>query len=279
MDNGFQTETFINFIIERDAIRERREAGLPKPWTADKILAGYRFTNVRREDDPVTKWIRVNWRDPHKDDPDLWFAVYVARIFNQPATLARIGYPVPFSPAYLTEVVSSPNSDGSSIFRAAYIIPSDTAHKGRPKVDYLVEKFEKAWAEREFFRPLATTLESYHTHLTESLSGVGSFLAGQIVADLKFVEPLLSAVDWKTFAASGPGSRAGLNFLLGRDAKAPWTEDAWRGAFRKLREQIDSDLQRSGFDLSGQDLQNCLCEMSKYARALTGKGRPKQKFR
>src|SRR5215204_5436773 len=84
------------FAKERYAIYLKRQAGMPPPWTEDPILRDYRFTSVYREDDRVTAWIREQWRNPHNDDPDLWFAMCVARLFNQPVTLAAIGYPVPF---------------------------------------------------------------------------------------------------------------------------------------------------------------------------------------
>ena len=45
----------VYFITEREAIRLKKEAGEPKPWTSDPILQQYRFCNVRRMDDKVSK--------------------------------------------------------------------------------------------------------------------------------------------------------------------------------------------------------------------------------
>jgi 5-hmdU DNA kinase-like protein len=61
----------LNFIAERELIRRRRAAGEPMPWTNDPILQTWSFTNVRREDDRVTRSVATNWREPHCDDPDL----------------------------------------------------------------------------------------------------------------------------------------------------------------------------------------------------------------
>ena len=77
----------VYWITEREAIRKRREAGEPAPWTTDPILAAYRFCNVWREDDAVTRHIAWTWRDPYSDDPHLWFAMTVARLINWPDTL------------------------------------------------------------------------------------------------------------------------------------------------------------------------------------------------
>src|SRR5271167_851059 len=87
-----------DFIRERHAIWWRKEHGESKPWTEDPILQQYRFTNIYRELDTVTIWIREHWREPHATDPHLWFAMTVARLVNWPESLAEIGYPVPWKP-------------------------------------------------------------------------------------------------------------------------------------------------------------------------------------
>ena len=43
--------------------------------------------------DRTTRWIADNWRTPHVDDPDVWFAMVIARFVNWPDTLAALGYP------------------------------------------------------------------------------------------------------------------------------------------------------------------------------------------
>ena len=90
------TTQLLYWIHEREAARLRRAAGKSPPWTDDPILQEWSFCNVRREDDRVTRWIATNWRGPKCDDPDLWFAMVLARFVNLPETLAEIDYPVPF---------------------------------------------------------------------------------------------------------------------------------------------------------------------------------------
>jgi hypothetical protein len=96
---------------------------------------------------------------------------------------------------------------------------------------------------------------------------------------MKYVWPLRRANDWRTFAASGPGSKRGLNRVLGRPVQTSWDEHGWRVQLRELHENITPELQRIGLgDLHAQDLQNCLCELDKYLRAKLGEGRPKRRF-
>jgi hypothetical protein len=84
---------------------------------------------------------------------------------------------------------------------------------------------------------------------------LGSFIAGQVIADLKYVEPLRSAEDWETFAVSGPGSRRGLNLVLGRRADQKWDETYWFEALSKLREQTRPLFEAAGMEVPhAQDL-------------------------
>ena len=83
------------FCKERQSIYKKKMAGKKPPWTNDEILRDYRFCNIYREQDKVTVWIRDNWRDPHNDDPELWFAMCIARLLNRPDSLAVLEWPVP----------------------------------------------------------------------------------------------------------------------------------------------------------------------------------------
>ena len=70
------------FINKREVIRCLREKGLPPPWINDPILQKWSFTNVRREDDRTTRWVAVNWREPNRNDPNLFFAMALAVFVN-----------------------------------------------------------------------------------------------------------------------------------------------------------------------------------------------------
>jgi hypothetical protein len=110
-------EQLLNFIRERESVRRKREAGLPYPWTDNPILRDYRFCNIEREQDRVTKGIAALYREPHKDDPGLWFALLVARrAVNWPDTLKQIGYPVPWNPGWFKSAVRARQAAGLKAF-------------------------------------------------------------------------------------------------------------------------------------------------------------------
>lgn len=272
---------FLHFVAERERVRINKEAGLPAPWTEDKILQFWRFCNIRREDDRVTRWIAGNWREPYAQDPDVWFAMAVARHVNLPETLEEVGYPVPWKPKRFTEAIRGRKNQKLTAYNAAYMIRASSAEVWEDKAHYLaVAVLGQLWKRRKELRPkIGDTLEGFHERLEASF-GLGSFMGAQIAADTKYVSPLKESADWWNFVASGPGSRRGLNRLLGRDPKSRWKEQDWRGEFIKFRAQLREPFQIAGLSwLHAQDLQNCMCEFSKYARAYVGEGTPKQRYR
>jgi DNA polymerase-1 len=270
---------------ERVQMRVRKERGDPEPWTADPILRDRRFCNVRREDDAVTRWIAKNWRTPHADDPDLFVAMTIARLVNKKETLEALGYPLPWDPERFLSVMAglkTPYSAAYTITAGSNKRDEKTGEKLYPNKPafQVAEIFGPLWQARTFTRPRAgDTLERFSARLS-GFKYLGSFYRGQIIADLKYVEPLRSAPDWMTFAEPGPGSKPGLNRVLGRPADAPWTDNEWRGELRWLREEIAPDLERLGLgDLHMQDLQNVCCETNKFLRARSGEHVRMRKYR
>ena len=278
--NGF--DRLAAFAVERHRVYLRRKAGEPWPWTDDPILREWRFTNVYRELDKVTDWIRTKWREPHDSDPDLFFAMCVARFVNWPATLEQLGYPVPWKPLKFLSVMQERRAAGQQSYSAAYMIRALPGRPGMRKEEYLAEfVFGPLWEKRKKgLRPRpGDSLKFYHDVL-QNQYGLGSFMAGQVVVDLKYVEPLKSAADWWTFAASGPGSLRGLNRVLGNPVKQPWKEDCWRLGCEVARGKINKRFKKEGFELiHGQDCNNVLCEYDKMERVRLGEGQPKMRYR
>lgn len=273
-------ERFRAFVQERMRIFQKRQRGLPAPWTDDPILMDYKFCNVRREDDTVTGWIRKNWRVPNYNDPDLWFAMVVARFINWPETLEDLNYPVPWSASRFLMVMAERKRRKLKSYTGAYMVRADREHKDKAAYQEEVV-FTPMWNARERLRPKeGDTLRSYHVLLGQ-FHGLGSFMAAQVVADLKYVWPLLSASDWAPFAASGPGSRRGLNRVLGRPRDASWSEEDWWLEENRLRaDMVTLGVMRDLGEerLHGQDVQNVLCEFDKYERVRLGEGKPRSKF-
>jgi hypothetical protein len=119
------------------------------------------------------------------------------------------------------------------------------------------------------------TLKDAHELLSSSLEGFASFMAGQVVADLKNTKghPLSKAEDWWTFSAPGPGSLRGLKWYFDREWKI--NHATYEDAMANVMYEIQDDLP---YKICMQDLQNCMCEFDKYMRVKTGKGRSKRSY-
>jgi hypothetical protein len=272
-------ERLVAFAIEREAIRIRRASGQSPPWTTDPILAAGRVCNIRREDDKVSRWIATHWRDPHHDDPDVWFAMAAARFINEPDALAELGYPVPFDATRFRSVLEARQARGDKVYRTtAYKPPmpprgtSITAHL----TDYVLGPL---WRDREVMRPLAGEMLAAYSDRLRERDRVGPFLAGQIVADLKAVAPLSEAADVWTFAVPGPGSERRLNRVRGRPLKASWSEAHWYTELMRLQAETAAPFAAAGLpSLDAQNMQNVLREFDKYERARE-KGEPSRKYK
>ena len=104
-------------------------------------------------------------------------------------------------------------------------------------------------------------------------------MVGQIVADAKYADPnLLAADDWWTWTVSGPGSRRGLNRVMGRDLTKGWNDKDFGHQMTILRDEVNDGLPPWMPELHAQDLQNCLCEFDKYERTRLGEGRPRSGY-
>lgn len=267
---------FTQFIRERETVRKLKESGAPRPWTKDPVIASYRFCNVHREDDKVTRWIANNWRAKWELHKDLWFAMAVARLFNEIPTLEAITkYVLTWSPEKLKHILHARKADGLKVFSPAYTI--STHGIAKEKIAFVVEdELTPMWERREELRyRKGETLADFHARLV-TCNGIKSFLAGQIVADVKYSAPALTAPDWYTFAVKGPGSARGLNRVMGRHFEDTWKRGEWETRLQELFEMVRKDL--PDFLFHAQDVQNCLCEFDKWRRAHEGDGRPRQLY-
>ena len=60
-----ETAKFLRMLKTREQIRLAKAAGAPWPWSDDDVLNRHKFTNVKREHDRTTAWLRANWTAAH----------------------------------------------------------------------------------------------------------------------------------------------------------------------------------------------------------------------
>jgi hypothetical protein len=138
--------------------------------------------------------------------------------------------------------------------------------------------FNPLWERRELIRPRwGDTLAEFHERLKGEMN-FGSFMAAQVVADIKPYGHLKDAPDWFTWCAPGPGSTQGLNILHNRDLKAKWKPHHFREEIQALQEVINRKL-KCDPPLDAQDVQNVCCEAAKYFKAKYFGIPPRRKYK
>lgn len=259
------TAQLVFWIIERDNMRERKDAGgkpdLAFGWSSYVHMGTVRYCNVRREDDSVTRWLARHWR-PQFSQP--WHTV-LARMVNYIPTLNElvVGLESGSSVPDLGQAMKRQRALGHKIWTSAYTI--STAGQTIDKVDYVmgvVADVQGRWT-----APREQSLAAWH-HTLSNFKGLGSFLSAQVVADMKNTvgHPLASAPDWYAWSAYGPGSMKGLAAYFG----TPCTPKNYPAMLSTCWEETMPHLPDHLKIMHMQDFQNCMCEFSKYMRVREG---------
>lgn len=274
-------ERFLYWIQEREAVRLRRDAGEDRPWTDDQIIDTYRFCNVRRMDDRVSMWLLNNWYLPHRGHRNILRAVALARFFNLPSSLEAITHHV-FANHLRADAIKNTlrylrDDVGRTVFNSAYIVRGHVKADGEDKIEAVVDSYVgRLPPSRDIIRP--SSMKDTWSRLLPCY-GFGSFMAGQVVADLRWAMPG-TWMDKDTWAPPGPGSMRGLNRFLERPLKTAYAAEEFADYLGCI---IDSAGVLLPPEVAGRmeahDWQNCLCEFDKYERALWGEGRPKSLYR
>jgi hypothetical protein len=286
-------EAFWRFAAERHNIYLRRRRCEPSPWTDDRVLARYRFTNAFRVLDRVSQTLVRDVIDAGPDDADdVVLRVLLYKIFNRESTWAAIveqlGIPsaATFDPTATIAVLDELMRRGERVYSGAYIMPPVEAHRGQRKhvghVHLLASVLDSDLPKQI---ACADSLQQVFRALM-ALPGVGRFLAFQYTIDLNYSELLPFGED--DFVVTGPGALDGISKCF-PDTGRLSPEDIILEVTRQQREWFERlglpVVELEGRALQPVDVQNLFCEVSKYTRAtfpnvpgVSGRTRIKQRF-
>ncbi len=280
-----QTETvdrFFAYARKRQDIKLQRQAGFAAPWTEDPILQAYRFCNVYREDDKVTRWFRENIRGPLRDDPSVLYATVLFRWFNRITTaerllnadgISRLGVFREHNP----DAVRSALAGVAPITTAAYIIKTPNGMKKLEGLLWCLEQFWNSKAHCDiaaYCKYSGASLETVHRILC-TCPFLGGFMAYEIVTDLRHTKMLDTAPDIMTWANAGPGAVRGLNRIHGRELEKGLSQ---KQACSEMKALLELAPSYGWLDWEMREVEHTLCEVDKYERARLSQGRPKQRF-
>lgn len=273
-------ESYWKFIAERYAIYLRRLKGEPPPWTADPILSRYKFTNVFRATDRVSqKGIRISLDEISATSiEEQFFRILLFKLFNKietwQALTALLGEEprlANFDFARYDGILEELKKSGVKIYSAAYMMPcpADYGVEGivRKHSMHLHLLKDMLTARIPLYLKEAGTLEGAYSVLRK-VRMFGNFTAYQFTIDVNY-GPFLGYGE-NEFIVPGPGAEEGIKKCFANPEKHSFAE-----IIKRVTENQDECSavvtgigapRLFGRPLQLIDIQNCFCEIAKYAR-------------
>lgn len=308
-------DNFWGFIAERMNIYWKRVVEKqPAPWTEDKILRDYKFTNVLRDMDRLSIYERKNIL-AKIDEPtnnlklrkmSILLNIMMFRLWVKIDTYEVHGFIDLENPNWRAdwerakEVLLKRREDGISNFTAAYYV--NDLHAANPDKSTQNNKTINAICMLESF--MDNIEEIYHNAIEvsknmkeqleyfQTLTCVGAFTAYEYACSITMVTRYYKnhLVNWDQDNDTnvGPGARRGLDWIfedLGGMSyyqailylRSIWKHELQkRGTYDRFVSQLPKEL---GGDIDLRVIEHSLCETQKYNKALTNTGRPKESFK
>lgn len=284
-------EIFKYYVAERYKMHILKDVEQqPFPWTEDKILSMYRFTNVRREHDKNSKYlIKMMKEHGNKLTFNMLCNIVLFRLFNKIETMEYLGGWVDFfnyNPALVRAQLQEPPV-GYVYFTNAYLssgmkkefnkyFPEETMRV--MNIPNVVEHFSNDLYQGVF------SAESPQEVIDafKAINGIHDFLAYQIFVDLTYLDDF----PWSEneFVVSGPGCELGLDYLfkdkggLNYDELLFWLRDNCP-ITREWCMKHMIDLPEDDRYMNVMSLENCMCELGKYMKTKLGVGRPRNRYK
>lgn len=280
------------FAAKRHHIYLSRLEHANRPWTDDDVLSQYRFTNTFRAADRVSQYlIDLAYHELKDADPDsLFLSVLLFKVFNRidtwEAMVDAVGLPEAATFDYgacgaaLYEVRKQ-----RAIYSAAYIMPSaggKGVSKHQTHLDLIRRMVKDGVPQR--LQETQSLGKAYEVLL--SYPSLGPFLAFQYAIDLNYTTLMSHKED--CFVVAGPGAIDGLSKCF--ESLGDYSVE---DTIKWLVDRQGGEFERHGFEFDGLwgrpmkliDMQNVLCEVSKYTRVTNpevkgraGRKRIKQRF-
>ena len=262
---------YLDFVVDRHRVWGKRQRGEAGPWSADPILQRNKFTCVYRVLDYGSQFLlRELLNQPGITAGDALGRSFLYRMSNEPATWLhtrdRQGH-YPYADELdgaLGDLWAAYRDAGNRVFSGAYtIMPLPGVggfDKAREVVNMAATSFHPDSPDcvTPAFLTASTMQERFA--VLRAIPNVGDFIAMQVLTDFGYSR-FGADQDENAFVVPGPGARKGAKELW-PEKKATWVIEWCRDRVLELPDC--PTLQ--GRPPSMMDIQNTLCEFSKYAR-------------
>lgn len=262
---------YLDFVVDRHRVWEKRQAGEEGPWSEDPILQRNKFTNVYRVLDHGSQFLlRELLNEPGISAADALGRSFLYRMTNLPTAwvhsreaMGRYPRVTDFGNDLATSWCAL-RDGGGQVFSGAYTIMPLPGVKGFDKVWEVVGMARRAFHPNfpgnvvDAFLQADSMAERFN--VLKTIPAVGDFIAMQVLTDFGY-SPFGHHQDEDEFVVAGPGARKGAKEIF--PDQDPSETIKW--AHRTVHELEDCPTVL-GRKPSMMDIQNTLCEFSKYAR-------------
>lgn len=287
-------DSYWKFAAERQEIFFRKINNEDSPWTKDKVLNDFKFTNVYRATDRVSQFLIKNVIYKGDQNPtEVIFRILLFKIFNKIETWKTIEKNVGvisyanYHYENLNKILGDARKQGVSIYSGAYIMASPNEygyalkHQNHLK---LIEQIISSGLPEKIGN--IKSIESLFNHLLVYPS-IGPFLAYQYAIDINYSN--LTKFSEMEFVKAGPGAKDGI-----RKCFSDLGEYSEEDIIRMMADNQNEEFERLslsfknlwGRQLQLIDCQNLFCEVDKYLRvtnpevkSLSNRKRIKQKYK
>ena len=287
-------ETYWRFAAERQEIFYRRLANISYPWTEDKVLLLYKFTNAYRSADRVSQYlIRKIIYKGIQDPKEVIFRILLFKIFNKIETWKWLERHIgvisweDFDFTLYSNTLSEIKKSNKTIYSGAYIMASgkssfgyDYKHENHLKLlqSMMASGIDESIASANTMKEGFEVLKSHPT--------IGDFLAYQYISDINYSE--ITNFSELEFVKAGPGAKDGI-----RKCFVNFGDYSEEDIIRMMTENQEHYFQKYELDFKNLwgrqlqliDCQNLFCEVDKYSRIVhpeikgySNRARIKQKF-
>lgn len=263
---------YLAFVEERHNVWLERQVGAPGPWTDDPILASKKFTNVFRVLDPGSQFIfSLQGYSPEDTLMRLFLYRHTGRVEAwEWLREYSDGYEAGIDDLdAVLEAWREYRAMGNPVFTGAYLVYPQSSSPGTDKLESIIRLTQRLFREEglaeEFLqaKDQAGRFGALRRH-----RGVADFMSMQILTDWGYTH-YADGDRENEFVVPGPGCRKGIMAIT----DTPKQLDFLRFAHSEVLAGDDVPM----LNLSGggtrvpsiMDVQNTLCEFSKYVRYLS----------
>lgn len=277
------------WINERHQIHLKKEAGEPAPWTTDPILQEWKFCNPFRVNDRETRNMMAHigphleeaWHT-HEGVALVLFNIFAFRAFNWTPTyegmvkdFGKNGWLETYSEVMGQDSAHDSLLTNGKLTSSAYMM---RGYEGQPKWVSIPRVLQSIWNWRRYAvktiqdEPITTMEEMQKFLVAAGFWGWGLFSCYQIVLDMTYTRFLADACDINSWCEFGPGAKRGIRWIWPGAQNSGMLERA-QFLFEEQSKHLGSHVP----EMTIQDIEFSLCELSKYERIKHG-GRSKERY-